>query len=79
MADVKSHMTRFDEERLRQLIENHAHYTNSKKTQYIFADLNSYLPKFVKVIHVYFRLALAEAQQEAQDESTQQVTLGGGN
>ena len=39
-ADLESHglvdvtdMTRFDEERLRQLIENHLHYTGSARAQ----------------------------------------------
>jgi len=79
LADVKSHMTRFDEERLRQLIENHAHYTNSKKAQTILADWNEYLPKFVKVMPVDYRRALEDALKKTQNEDQAQLGLGGAN
>ena len=56
-------MTRFDAERLHQLIENQARYTGSKKAQAILDDWDNNLPKFVKVMPVEFRRALAEIQQ----------------
>src|SRR4029079_2868214 len=59
IGDLESHglvdftdMTRFDEERLYQLIENHLHYTGSARAKAILDDWASYLPKFVKVMPV---------------------------
>src|SRR6187551_1183350 len=61
-GDLESHglvdltdMTRFDEERLRQLIERHLHYTGSERARAILADWSAYLPKFVKVMPVEYR------------------------
>src|SRR5690242_5452574 len=72
IGDLESHglvdftdMTRFDEERLRQLIENHLHYTGSARAKAILDDWSSYLPKFVKVMPVEYRRAL-EAMAKAQ-------------
>jgi len=59
-VDVMSDMTRFDNERLHQLIANHARYTNSQRAKDILADWNTYLPKFRKVMPVEYRRALAE-------------------
>jgi glutamate synthase (NADPH/NADH) large chain len=53
-------MTRFDEERLYQLIENHLHYTGSTRAKQILDDWATYLPKFVKVMPVEYRRALEE-------------------
>jgi len=67
IGDLESHglvdvtdMTRFDEERLYQLIENHLHYTGSARAKAILDDWASYLPKFVKVMPVEYRRALEE-------------------
>ena len=59
-VDVMSDMTRFDAERLQQLIENHVRYTNSARGKEILADWETYLPKFRKVMPVEYRRALAE-------------------
>ena len=56
-------MTRFDAERLQQLIGNHAKLTGSTKAEAILADWASYLPKFRKVMPVEYRRALAELTQ----------------
>ncbi|MGI9372706.1 MAG: glutamate synthase large subunit [Hyphomicrobiales bacterium] len=63
LVDVGSNLDRFDAERLYQLIENHAHYTNSARAQAILADWELYLPKFVKVMPVEYRRALQEMQR----------------
>ncbi len=76
-ADLESHglvdvtdMTRFDEERLRQLIENHLHYTGSARAKLILDDWAAYLPKFVKVMPVEYRRALEEmARQQLADKA----------
>ena len=59
-VDVMSDMSRYDAERLHQLIANHARYTNSKRAKDILAAWNEYLPKFRKVMPVEYRRALQE-------------------
>ncbi len=63
LVDVRTDMTRFDAERLHQLIENQARYTGSTRAKTILDDWDTYLPKFVKVMPVEFRRALEEIQQ----------------
>ncbi len=63
LVDVQTDMTRFDAERLHQLIENQARYTGSTRAKMILDDWDNYLPKFVKVMPVEFRRALQEVQQ----------------
>jgi glutamate synthase (NADPH) large chain len=64
-VDVQRDMTRFDATRLRQLIENHRHYTGSERARLILENWEAYLPKFVKVMPVEYRKAL-EAMSRAQ-------------
>jgi glutamate synthase (NADPH/NADH) large chain len=49
-----------DKERLVQLLENHARYTNSKRAKEILTNIDGYLPKFVKVMPVEYKRALEE-------------------
>ena len=72
LVDVKSDMTRFDAERLSQLIQNHVHYTASSRAQDILDNWDDYLPKFVKVMPVEYRRAL----QELQVEQTGEMNIG---
>jgi len=75
-VDVMSDMTRFDAERLRQLIENHARYTNSSRAQEILANWGDMLPKFRKVMPVEYRRALKE-MAKAQAEANQATVAAG--
>ena len=59
-VDVSHDMTRFDSVRLKQLISNHLHYTDSSVAKRILADWDEYLPKFVKIMPVDYRRALTE-------------------
>ena len=59
-VDVMNDMSRFDAERLRQLIANHARYTGSTRARQILENWEAYLPKFRKVMPVEYRRALAE-------------------
>ena len=61
-VDVSHDMTRFDAVRLRQLIEQHLHYTNSDVARRILDNWSEYLAKFVKVMPVDYRRALLEMQ-----------------
>ncbi len=63
-VDVSHDMTRFDAIRLRQLIENHQHYTGSIVAKRILDEWEAYLPKFVKVMPVDYRRALSEMQAQ---------------
>ena len=62
LVDVSHDMTRFDAQRLKGLIERHLHYTNSDVARRILDDWEAYLPRFVKVMPVDYRRALAEMQ-----------------
>ncbi len=67
-VDVSSDMTRHDDERLRQLIENHLEYTGSTRATEILENWEEFRPKFVKVMPTEYRRALMEieaAQQAA--------------
>jgi glutamate synthase (NADPH/NADH) large chain len=68
LVDINRDMTRYDAVRLRQLIENHRHYTGSERAKAILDDWDAYLPKFVKVMPVEYRKALeAMARHQAAD------------
>ncbi len=77
MVDVRNDMTRFDAERLYQLIENHARYTASTKAKEILENWDSYQSKFVKIMPVEYRRALREMEQ-AQGSGDMAIGLGGG-
>ena len=55
-------MTRYDDQRLRQLIENHKLNTGSTRAAEILEDWETYRPKFVKVMPIEYRRALAEIE-----------------
>ncbi len=78
LVDVASDLTRFDAERLHQLIENHARYTASDRARKILSDWDTYLPKFVKVMPVEYRRAMREMEQ-AQGSGEMAIGLTGGN
>ena len=63
-VDVMSDMTRYDAERLHQLISNHAHYTGSSRAKEILDDWENYKVKFRKVMPVEYRRALAELMEK---------------
>ncbi len=84
-GDLESHglvdvtdVTRFDEERLHQLIENHLHYTGSARARAILDDWAAYLPKFVKVMPVEYRRALEEMarRQMADNTAVGEIEIG---
>ena len=75
--DPFSDMTRYDERRLRSLIENHLRYTASYRAQSILEDWDNYLPKFVKVMPVEYRRALREMQEKAELEERTAATAAG--
>jgi len=62
--DISSDMTRFDEERLQQLITRHMQYTGSGRAKQILDNWEEFRPKFVKVMPVDYRRALQDMEQE---------------
>ncbi len=63
-VDITSDMTRFDEERLQQMITRHKNYTNSNRATHILENWEEFRPKFVKVMPVDYRRALLDMEQE---------------
>jgi glutamate synthase (NADPH/NADH) large chain len=55
-------MTKFDEMRLKQLIQRHYEYTASSVAKRILEHWNEYLPKFVKVMPMEYRRVLTDMQ-----------------
>jgi len=68
-VDVSADMTRHDAVRLKRLIEQHAHYTDSAVARSILDDWGSYIGKFVKIMPVDYRRALLEMQAEKQAQA----------
>ena len=79
ISDVMQNMMGDDEPRLRRLIENHLHNTNSDRARYILENWDDFLAKFVKVMPVDYRRALLEMQTQAtaEDEPRVGVAVGG--
>ncbi len=74
LVDILADMDRKDAERLHQLIERHARYTNSAKARAILDDWRSWLPKFRKVMPVEYRAALRQmAEHQANDKTGLEV------
>ena len=65
-VDILSDMTRFDAERLRQLIQNHLRHTGSTRARQILDNWPAYRAKFRKVMPIEYRRALTEMQKKAQ-------------
>ena len=63
-VDISSDMTRFDEERLRNLITKHLKLTKSDVAKIILDDWDDYRPRFLKVMPTEYRRALEEIKAE---------------
>jgi len=63
------HVAGHDDEMLKGLIQRHLLYTGSERARRVLENWAAYLPKFVKVMPVEYRRALAEmAQEKLRDE-----------
>ncbi|SNB66361.1 glutamate synthase (NADH) large subunit [Rhodoblastus acidophilus] len=69
-VDVMSDMTRFDAERLKQLVTNHMRYAGSSRAREILDNWAENLPKFRKVMPVEYRRALAELMSQNEQRPT---------
>ena len=63
-VDITEDMTRFDEERLKTLIQKHKKYTKSSRAEEILNNWSFYRPKFLKVMPTEYRRALEEIKAE---------------
>ena len=63
-VEIKHTMSQNDQKILRSLITRHVHYTDSALGRRILENWEAFLPKFVKVIPVEYRRALAEMEAE---------------
>ena len=62
--DISSDMTRYDEERLRNIISRHLKFTQSSLAKKILDDWDNFRPKFLKVMPTEYRRALEEIKAE---------------
>lgn len=58
-------MTKFDEARLKKILEAHAHNTNSQKAKTILTQWDEHLPKFIKVMPKEYEAALKKGASSA--------------
>ncbi len=63
-VDVMRDMTRYDAERIHQLVTNHLRYTGSTRAREILDHWDAYKGKFRKVMPVEYRRALAELEAQ---------------
>ncbi|MEE9397207.1 MAG: glutamate synthase large subunit [Methylococcales bacterium] len=71
LVDIMHDMSRHDVQRLKSLIERHAHYTASSRAQEILNRWDDYLPRFVKVMPVDYRRALEQMQKSHDQKNAQ--------
>ncbi len=72
LVDLSYDMSRHDARRLRQLILQHLHYTNSDVARRILDDWERYRSRFVKVMPIDYRRAL-ETMQNRQSRPPQPI------
>ena len=63
-VDISSDMTRYDEERLKNLISSHLKFTKSDVAKKILDNWDVFRPKFLKVMPTEYRRALEEIKAE---------------
>ena len=66
-VDISKDMTRYDDERLRTLIENHKKYTGSTIAEEILDNWEYFRPKFLKVMPTEYRRALEEIEMQQKE------------
>ena len=57
-----------DSQRLKKLITNHLHYTDSKKADEILNNFEEYISKFKKVMPVEYKKVLLENMANTEEE-----------
>jgi glutamate synthase (NADPH/NADH) large chain len=72
-VDIKHRLSQNDQMILKQLIERHVHYTDSSVGRNILKHWEDYLGKFVKVMPIDYRRALAEMEAEQKAEAKESI------
>jgi len=67
LVDIMHDLGRYDQQRLKLLIEKHHSLTGSAKAATILGDWESYRSRFVKVMPVEYRKALQKMQEQVSD------------
>ncbi len=77
-VEMMHDMSRFDAQRIHMLIEKHHKYTGSRQAAEILANWKRYLPRFIKVMPVDYRRALAQMQapRKATERTGVSVAVG---
>jgi len=75
-VDIRHSIDQNDEKILHQMITRHVHYTNSAKGRSILENWDASLSKFVKVMPVDYKRALAEREAEKKVEANKESTHG---
>jgi len=75
-VDIRHSIDQNDEKILHQMITRHVHYTNSAKGRAILDNWNASLSKFVKVMPVDYKRALAERETEQKAVANKESTHG---
>ena len=75
MVDLESVWHAEDKKLLRNMLENHFHYTQSSRAKFILDNWEAQLPLFVKVMPIDYRKVLERMRlQEEADKETVAVT-----
>ncbi|MCC8138064.1 MAG: glutamate synthase large subunit [Clostridiales bacterium] len=76
MVSIELITSKYDVQELKEIINDHVKYTNSKKGKQILDDFGTYLPKFKKIIpHEYKQIQMAIVQMEEKGLSSEQAQI----
>ena len=78
LRQVMQDMTKNDELRVRLLIEQHMHLTNSSKARHVIENWDMFLSKFVKIMPVDYRRALLDLQKQNINIKKTSVSISAG-
>ena len=76
MVELEDVVDPRDVEELKDMLQNHLHYTDSAVARQVLDNWEAYLPKFIKIMPTDYRLALerlAKEREEAQHAANEEV------
>ena len=74
--DINSNLLKFDEQRLKIIIQRHLKYTKSFKAKEILNNWNFYIRKFLKVVPTDFKRALLNLESENSKNKKKRKIIG---
>ena len=78
LVDIMHDLSRYDEQRLKMLVEKHLKLTGSAKATAILKDWDNYRSRFVKVMPVEYRKALQQMQEQANNDQNAAASMAVG-